>query len=112
MQPIIIFVHIPWPISLCVFYSFRNEEKLLALLVDSSFRRVASSGTRNSSVATSSISWIKQAVLKRGVNTESLRIQHNTAAQCSYRNEIDVTRLVAGIAYGSNIHSENQIYCK
>ena len=38
------------------FYSFRNEEKLVALLVYSSFRRVATSGIRNSSVATSSIS--------------------------------------------------------
>ena len=37
------------------FYSFRNEEKLVALLVYSSFRRVATSGIRNSSVAASSI---------------------------------------------------------
>ena len=40
------------------FYSFRNEEKLVALLVYSSFRRVATSGIQNSSVATSCISWI------------------------------------------------------
>ena len=38
------------------FYSFKNEEKLAALLVYSLFRRVATSGSRNSSVATSSIS--------------------------------------------------------
>ena len=39
-------------------YSFRNEEKLVALLVYSSFRRVATSGIRNSSVAISSVSSI------------------------------------------------------
>ena len=38
------------------FYNFRSEEKLVALLVYSSFRRVSTSGIRNSSVATSSIS--------------------------------------------------------
>ena len=37
---------------------FRKEGKLLALLVFSSFRRVAFSGIRNSSVATSSSKWI------------------------------------------------------
>ena len=41
-------------VNLCIFYSSRNEEKLVALLVYSSFRRVATSGIRNSSVATSS----------------------------------------------------------
>ena len=56
-QLIIIFMLILSSINLCVFYSFRNEEKLVALLVYSSFRRVATSGIRNSSVATSSISW-------------------------------------------------------
>ena len=40
------------------FYSFRNEEKLEVLLFYSSFSRVATSGIRNSSVATSSISWL------------------------------------------------------
>ena len=40
------------------FYFFRDEEKLVALLFYSSFRRVATSSIRNSSVATSSISWI------------------------------------------------------
>ena len=45
-------------VNLFDFYSFGNEEKLVALLVYSSFRRVATSGIRNSSVATSSISWI------------------------------------------------------
>ena len=45
-------------VNLFDFYSFRNEEKIVALLVYSSFRRVATSGIWNSSVATSSISWI------------------------------------------------------
>ena len=37
------------------FQSFGNEEKLVSLLVYSSFRLVATSGIRNSPVATSSI---------------------------------------------------------
>ena len=45
-------------VNLLDFYSFGNEEKLVALLVYSSLRWVATSGIRNSSVATSSISWI------------------------------------------------------
>ena len=48
-----------------------------------------------SSVATSSISWIRQALLKWGVKTESLRIQHKLIARYSNRNESDVTKLVA-----------------
>ena len=44
--------------NLSDFYSLKNEEKLVALLVYSSFWRVATSRIRNSSVATSSISWI------------------------------------------------------
>ena len=55
---IIIFMLISSSINICVFYSFRNEEKLVALLVYSSFGRVAPSGVRNSSVATSGFSWI------------------------------------------------------
>ena len=43
-------------LTFCDIYSFRNEEKLVALLVYSSFRGVATSGIRNSSVAISSIS--------------------------------------------------------
>ena len=62
----------------------RNEEKLVALLVYYSFRRVATTGFQNISVITSNSSWIRQAVLKWGVNTESLRIQHSTAARHSY----------------------------
>ena len=39
------------------FQSFGNEEKLVSLLVYSSFRLVATSGLRNSAVATSSTSF-------------------------------------------------------
>ena len=94
-QLIFIFIHISSSISLATFYSFENEEKLVALLVYSPLRRVATSGIRNSSVVTSSTSGIRQAVLKLGVNMESLPIQHSTAARHSNRNENDVTRLVA-----------------
>ena len=74
---------------------FRKEEKLLSLLVSSSFRRVSTSGIRNISVATSSSSWVRQAEFKWGVNMESLRNQHSTAARHSFWNESNVTRLVA-----------------
>ena len=53
---IIIFTSISSSVSLSDFQSFRNEEKLVALPVYSSFRRVATSGIRNSSVATGSFS--------------------------------------------------------
>ena len=100
-------MHISSLISLSIFYSFRNEEKLVALLVYSSFRRVAPSGIQNSSVPTISIIWIKQAVLKWGVNTESLRIQQCTAARYSNRNECDVTRLVATEhTYGTHVRNK------
>ena len=39
------------------FWSFGNEEKLVSLLVYSLYRLVATSGIRNSSVATGSISF-------------------------------------------------------
>ena len=42
-------------ISLCVFYTCRTEEKLVALPVNSSFRWQAIAGIRNSSVANGSI---------------------------------------------------------
>ena len=72
-----------------------NEGKLVALLVYSSFRRAATSGLRNISVAISSNKWIRKAVLEWGVNTESIRIQHSTAAQHSDWIGFDVTRPVA-----------------
>ena len=55
---IIIFMLTLSQVNLCVLYFFRNEEKLVALLVYSLFRRVATSCIRNNSVATSCISWI------------------------------------------------------
>ena len=55
---IIIFMFISLSVNLSDFYFFKKEEKLVALLVYSLLRRVATSGIRNSSVATSSISWI------------------------------------------------------
>ena len=70
-------------VNLFVFYSFRNEEKLVAQLVYSSIRRVATSGIRNSSVTT--------VVL---FEFESLRIHHSTAARHSCNSFSDVTRLV------------------
>ena len=54
----IIFSPISSPVNLFDFYSFRSEEKPVALLVYSSFRRVATSGIRNSSIATISVSLI------------------------------------------------------
>ena len=54
---IIVFMFISSSVGFFVFKPFGNEEKLVALLVCSSFRRVATSGIRNSSVATSSVSW-------------------------------------------------------
>ena len=56
---IIIFMLISSSVMLFDFYSFRNEEKPVSLLVYSSFRRVSTSGIRNRSVATSSISWLQ-----------------------------------------------------
>ena len=56
-QLIIIFMLISSSISLCIFYAFRNEEKLVAIPVYSSFRRVFTSGIRNKSVTNSSITW-------------------------------------------------------
>ena len=55
IHSIIIFMLISSSVNFFDFYSFRNEEKLVALLVYSSFQRVATSGIQNSSVATSSI---------------------------------------------------------
>ena len=58
MRLIIMFLLTSSSVNGFVFYTFRHEEKLVALLVYSSFRRVATSGMRNNSVTTSSISWI------------------------------------------------------
>ena len=53
---IIIFTSNSSTVNLFDFYSLRNEEKLVSILVYSSFRRVATSGIRNTSVATNNIS--------------------------------------------------------
>ena len=53
---IIIFMPISSPNNLCVFYSFRNAENLVALIVYSSVRQVATSGIRNNCVVTISTS--------------------------------------------------------
>ena len=52
-----IFMLIPSSLAYLHFQSFGNEEKLVSLLVYSSFRLVATSGICNSSVATSSTSF-------------------------------------------------------
>ena len=99
-------------ISLFVFYFSGKAEKLVALLVYSSFRRVTTSGIRNSSAATSSISWIRQAVLKWRVNTESLPIHHNNATRPSQNCINEVTRLVATEHVRKNYSLREQFYCK
>ena len=55
--------------SSLVFVS-RNEQNLVALIVYSSFRRVATSMLRRIPAITISDSQVSQAELKRGVNTD------------------------------------------
>ena len=69
-------MYIPSWISSKVLF-FRNEEKLVALLVHSSFRRVATVNFLFNPVATNDSSTLMQAVLKWAVNTESLFNQHS-----------------------------------
>ena len=59
---------------------FRNEDKLAALLVYSSYRRVATNLLRSTSLLTSSSSQVSQVERKLGVNTDSLRIQNSFIA--------------------------------
>ena len=54
---LIIFMFVSSSLVYLGFCSFENEEKLVSLLVYSSFRLVATSGIRNSSEATSTISF-------------------------------------------------------
>ena len=91
---IAISLHHSFIVHHCIDFLVGNEERLVGLLVYSSFRRGATSCIWNSSVFTRTSSWNRQAVLKWGVNTESLRIQHSTAAQYSCKNESDVTGIV------------------
>ena len=74
------------------FESFGNEEKLVSLLVYSSFRLVTTNGIRNNSVATSSTSFNSVILAQIWMNTESLRIHHSTSI---VRKLCDLTRLVA-----------------
>ena len=72
-----------------------NEEKRIALLVYSTFGRVAGSMLRRISVFTSSGSQLIQVEVKLVVNTVSVRNQYSITAQISGRKDCDVTRLVA-----------------
>ena len=81
-----------------VVFVFRIEEKLVAILVHSSFGRVATSKIRRISVFTSSGSQLRQAVIKWGVNKESLRTQYSTATHQIDGSDCDVTRLVATVS--------------
>ena len=87
-------MHISSFISLLVFV-FRNEEKLVAPLVYSLFRRVATSMLRRISVYNTSGSQVSQAECKWGVNTDSLRIEYSFTAQIGGRNDCNITKLVA-----------------
>ena len=59
----------------------RIDEKLVALLVYSSFKRVATSILRSNSVITSSDSLVIQTERELGVNTDSVGIQYSITAQ-------------------------------
>ena len=87
------------------------DEKVVAKLVYPSFTRVPTSILQNKTVATSTSSWAKQGVLKRGAITVSLRIQHRTAAQHSLHIGTDVTSVVGRNTYGTKIQPENQFSC-
>ena len=78
---------------LSLVFDFRIEEKLVALLIHSSFRRVATSMVRRISVLTSSGSQFSQVDRKLGANTDSLLIQYGNMAQLSNWNDCHVTRL-------------------
>ena len=67
-------------ISLLKFVSI-NEGKLVALLVYSSFIRIATRTLRRIAAFTSSSSQVRKTDLEGGVNTVSLRIQYNSTAR-------------------------------
>ena len=74
------------------FQSFGNEGELVSLLVYSSFRLVATSGIRNSSVATSSISNSVSAtsgIRNSSVATSSTNL--NSVSRARIRSEYGVT---------------------
>ena len=75
------------------FQFFGNEEKLVSLLVYSSFRLVATSGIRNSSVATSSTSFNSVSatwgIRNSSVATSSTRF--NSVSRARIRSEYGAT---------------------
>ena len=72
----------------------RNEEKLVVLLLYSSFRRRVAISFRRKSALTSCGSQFIQSQRKWGVNKDSLQNQYSIMAQLRVRNQCDVTGLV------------------
>ena len=79
------------------FQSFENEEKLVSLLVYSSFRLVATSGIRKSSVVTSSTSFnsvsATSGIRNSSVATSSTRF--NSVSRAQFRSEYGATFSIA-----------------
>ena len=76
-----------------VFQSFGIEEKLVSLLVYSSFRLVTTSGTRNHSVATSSTRF-KSVSATSGIRNSSVATSStsfNSVSRARIRSEYGVT---------------------
>ena len=73
-------------------FVFRNEEKLVGLLVYSSLWRVATIMVRRISVFIGSGSQVSQADRKREVIIDSLRIQYSSTAQLNGWSDSDVSR--------------------
>ena len=88
-----VFLHISSFFSAVVFV-FRNEEKLVALLVYSSGKEVATNELRRVPVVTASRTQVTQAVLNWGENTPPHRFQQNFVAQHCDWNSCDLTRPV------------------
>ena len=74
---------------------FRNEEKLVALVEYSSFKRLAISMLQKFSVFIRSGSQVSQFERNKAVKTDSLCIQFSITVQHSRWNDCDVTGLVA-----------------
>ena len=68
---------------------FRNEVKLVTMLLDSSFRQVATSMLRRISVLTSSGSQFIQVERKLVVITGSLCVQYSFTVEISNWNDCD-----------------------
>ena len=76
-----------------VFQSFGNEEKLVSLLIYSSFRLVATSGIQNSSVATSSTSFNSVSATSgiRNSSVATSSTSFNSVSGVQIRSEYGVT---------------------